>query len=260
VLPDIVEFWNRCPLDHPPFVHPEDKRLVRRCAPELLRRPISSYEGFVRSKRFGDFDDHGFHFSLLPAPYAGDLIRAKIFLLMLNPGFKMADYCAEFQMPIFRQRAIANLKQRSKAADFPFLFLDPELSWHTGFLYFERKLRLIAQALARQSRKPYLEALRQLARSIAVLQMVPYHSASLKANWAFKLPSAEKAREFAHEYVFPRAAAGEALAVILRNGKRWGAPARCRNIVSYKGPHARGASLGPETRGGEAILRFFGLR
>jgi len=179
---------------------------------------------------------------------------------MLNPGFKMADYYAEYQMPAFRQRAVANLKQRFDAVDFPFLFLDPAFSWHTGFSYFERKLRPIVGEIAQQCGVSYLEGLRRLSRSIAVLQMVPYHSAGFKSSWAFKLHSAEKAKELAREYIFRRARAGEAIAIILRNGKQWGASPRCRNVVCYGGPHVRGAWLGPETVGGKAILRFLGLR
>jgi len=256
--PDIVEFWKRCPLDGPPFVHPDDREEISRRAPGALDELIKSYEGFVQSQRFGDFDDYAFHLSLLPAPYLGDLNRARIFLLLLNPGFDMADYYAEYQVPAFRQRAAASLNQRFDGVEFPFLFLDPEFSWHGGFGYFERKLRSITQKVARQAGVTYLDGLRQLARSLAVLQMVPYHSAAFRDNWALKLPSAAKARQFACEQIYPRAKAGEAIAVILRNGKQWDAP-ECPSIVSYTGPLARGASLGAETPGGKTILKFLGF-
>ena len=240
-------------------MHPEDKEEISRRAPGAIDEPINSYEGFLRSKRFGDIDDHAFHFSLLPAPYVGNLNQAKIFLLMLNPGFNMSDYYAEYQVPAFKRRAITNLKQSFDGVEFPLMFLDPDFSWHSGFGYFERKLRPITRAIVDQRGKTYLEALRQLAGCVAVLQMVPYHSASFKDSWAYELPSAGKAKQFACEHVYRRTEAGEAIAIILRNGKQWDPQSRRRNLVPYTGALARGASLGPETPGGKAILEFLNL-
>jgi hypothetical protein len=252
--PDIVEFWNRCPLEDPPFVHPDDREEISRRAPGALEEPINNYEGFVQSKRFGDFDDYDFHLSLLPAPYVGDLVRAKIFLLMLNPGFNMADYYAEYRVRAFRRRAIANLHQSFEGVQFPFMFLDPDFSWHSGFRYWESKLRPIAQKIVEHRRVRYSEAMGELSRSLAVLQMVPYHSASLKDGWALRLPSAKEVKKFAHEQVYRRAKTGEAIAIILRSVGQWKLK-KCRNIVHYKSTLARGASLGLKTPGGEAILR-----
>ena len=72
--------------------------------------PIGSFEAFIGSERFGDHTDHRFHLSLLPVPYVGDLARADIFLLQLNPGFSLSDY-QELRVPSFKRHLERNLRQ-----------------------------------------------------------------------------------------------------------------------------------------------------
>jgi len=88
----IVEFWSKCPLGRPPFVHPDDRDALETSGPGVLKLPALDFKRFIRSERFGDFEDRRFHLSLLPMPYVGDLERADIFLLTLNPGCKVSDY------------------------------------------------------------------------------------------------------------------------------------------------------------------------
>lgn len=42
----IVEFWSKCRLEKPPFVHPEDRRTLNDGGPRL------DFEGFLRSETF----------------------------------------------------------------------------------------------------------------------------------------------------------------------------------------------------------------
>jgi hypothetical protein len=68
---EIARFWRACPLDKPPFVHPEDLPILRKYDPAVMKLPRENFRRFIFGFRFGDFDDHRFHLSLLPMPYVG---------------------------------------------------------------------------------------------------------------------------------------------------------------------------------------------
>jgi hypothetical protein len=118
-LPEIVEFWKGWSLSGPPLVHPQDLPALKTRVAKLLEEPPTNLRRFIASKRF-DPEDRDFHFSLLPSPYVGDVCRADILLLLLNPGFKPADYYAEWSVPEFRDRVVSNLYQRFNGVEFPF--------------------------------------------------------------------------------------------------------------------------------------------
>ncbi|HKB89229.1 MAG TPA: hypothetical protein VKC60_01800 [Opitutaceae bacterium] len=103
------------PLGKPPFIHPEDLPAMQSHAAELVTAPSTNFRQFLVSKCFGDFNDHRFHFSLLPIPYLGDLNRADIFILQLNPGFNLINYHAEWNVPAFRRRVERSLRQELKS-------------------------------------------------------------------------------------------------------------------------------------------------
>jgi hypothetical protein len=128
-VPEIVKFWKGLSLSAPPFVHPQDLPALKTRAADLLEEPPTNLRRFIASRRF-DPEDRDFHFSLLPSPYVGDVCRADILLLLLNPGFKPADYYAEWNVPEFRDRVVRNLYQRFEGVEFPFLLLDPQFCWH----------------------------------------------------------------------------------------------------------------------------------
>ncbi len=258
---NIVKFWNRLPLGTPPFVHPDDRPIL-----EQNRRSLSDtkldFDNFVNSDRFGAFQDHRFHLSLLPVPYVGDLIKADIFILLLNPGFDFVDYFAEWRMTKFKKSLEKNLRQRFRQADFPFLYLNPEFCWHGGFTWWERKFRDVATRIAEERfRGRYLDAIRDLAHRVAAVELVPYHSISFREHRLLRLlPSSRHAREFARNTLVPRANKGNATIIITRQCKEWGMESLTkRNIVCYTGGLTRGASLGRTTPGGKAILARYGI-
>jgi hypothetical protein len=259
-LTEIVKFWRDCPLDRPPFVHPEDLATLGQYEPSLLKLPRQTFQQFVAGSRFGDFDDPRFHLSLLPTPYAGDLERADIFLLQLNPGLNFTDYYGEWKVPKFRRRLIRNLRQELDGLEFPFAFLDPEFCWHSGFRWWEEKLRGVATTIANRKQVRYLDALRELSRRIAAIELVPYHSISFRDHRLIKdLASARQAKQYAQD-LRSKALLTKCSIIITRKVKEWGLR-RMRNgrVVLYSPALARGASLGPKTKGGQAILRMFGI-
>lgn len=259
-IKQIVEFWTKCDLKNPPFVHPDDRAVLFQYSESKPDLPTYDFRRFVLSPRFGAFSDPRLHFSLLPVPYAGDLARADIFVLQLNPGLNFIDYYAEWCMPEFRQRLESNLRQRLTKVEFPFLYLDPQFCWHSGFRWWEGKFREVATAIAdAKFGGRYLHALRDLSQRVAALELVPYHSISFREHLALPhLASAKRTRLFACELA-KKAATGKVTMIITRRLEDWAIP-KSRNVIQYTGGLRRGASLGIETPGGQAILARYGLQ
>ena len=261
-LLEIIEFWRAMPLGKPPFIHPDDLPAMRNHAAKLLTEPALNFSQFLVSRRFGDLSDHRFHFSLLPIPYLGDLNRADIFILQLNPGFNLINYYAEWNVPAFRRRVEGSLRQELDGVEFPFYSLDPELCWYSGFRWWEGKLRDIASIIANRKYKGrYLNALRELSQRIAVIELVPYHSIAFKGHLLVRvLPSTAQAKDLARLDLVKRASSGRVLVIPMRKVAAWGLPAtKCPSIVAYATAQSRSASLSSRSLGGQAILKRFGI-
>jgi hypothetical protein len=153
-------------------------------------------------------------------PFAGDLFRAKIYLLPLNPGFRPLDYKAE-EDDHYRRALIATRKQQLQTFEFPFVFLDPQLAWTGGFSWWFGKLGDVAREVAKQRYNgEVLPAVKLLSPNLAVLQAFPYHSKSFGAGGVIqKLPSFIAAKEFVNSRLVPRAESGKILSPGLRGGR-----------------------------------------
>ncbi|MGE5504203.1 MAG: hypothetical protein ACM31L_07240 [Actinomycetota bacterium] len=254
VRDEIINFWRRLPTEAAPFVHPDDIPILSSSrAGHTSERPID-FDAFISSARFGGINDKKLHLSLLPIPYIGDIGRADIFILLLNPGFSPADYYAEYRHAGFRERAIRTIQQDSLEGALPFYFLDPHLCWHPGFSWWEEKLRGIASTLAtHRYQGRYDRALSELASRIAAVELVPYHSRFYGGLPVDRLPSSLAAIEFARNVLAPRAANNEILVIVTRQIRQWGLPPS-DGVVTYEGLE-RSASLGIMSPGGKAILR-----
>lgn len=138
---DLISFWKSCRFERPPFVHPKDRDKLTEILKPKKRKILEknglgsqesnhrSFRGYLFGERFKP-DDDGLHLSLLPVPYVGNLRKASVVVLMLNPGFNYSDYWAESdecKIPEFRKRLKANLKQSFNGVEYPFLFLDPTI-------------------------------------------------------------------------------------------------------------------------------------
>jgi hypothetical protein len=159
----------------------------------------------------------------VPVPYTGSIADADIFVLNLNPGFKATDYYAECCIPDFRRQIEANLRQETLSSEFPFLYLDPELCWHSAFTWWESKFRDIAWVLAeKRYGGSYYDGLSHLSKRMAAIELVPYHSVSFLDHVALKrLRSSQLARKFVLENVLPQALVGKAVVVVTFGAKYW---------------------------------------
>lgn len=258
---ELIEFWQRFNPSNAPFAHPDDWSVLQKNGGQHIHREPQDFDDFVSGQQFGDFSDTKLHLSLFPVPYGGNLRAAEIVILLLNPGFSFSDYYAETRMPAFRSRLEGMLAQNFERIDFPFLWLDPEYCWHAGFVWWERNLRDVVVLIAETKfGGRYLDALRDISRRLAYVELVPYHSRSFKAHRLIQdLPSVKAARRFAQNGLTEAANKGDKTIIITRQEREWGIPEVTLNLVVYKGGLTRGASLGPNTPGGKKILDCYGI-
>lgn len=240
----------------PPYLLKGDETLLKqRNSPLTVTR--SSWDSFIADKDFGATGDTRFHLGLIPVPFAGNLRNAKIFVLLLNPGLEPNDYFGELRVPGCRERLIRNLRQEFIGVEYPFLYLDPSFSWHSGYRWWHGKFQKIIQELSEQRQTSYAQARRYLSKLLASVELVPYHSFSYKLSPAVQrqLHSQELACSFVKNVLQPRARAGEILMVITRKATVWDL-ASSKYIVVYKGSQTRAAHLTPQSKGGKRILEF----
>jgi hypothetical protein len=251
----LVEFWGKCDLKKPPFIHPYDDDKVE-SEREFADRLILNHQTFIRSTRFGKPKDKDFHLSLLPVPYIGNLDKADIVILLLNPGFGLSDYHTQDDAEHSRL-LVKMIQQDFKGNDYPFLSLNPEMAWSGGFMWWEKKLSKVLRTVAdKYFEGSYLESLKLLSQRIAAIELVPYHSKVFGARRLIrKMPSALAAQAYIRDVLVPKARDGNATLIAARQVATLELPPGVRNIVQYEPALARGAHLGPSTPGGEAILR-----
>lgn len=255
-MADLISRWRDCSLATPPYILPGDEVLLHE---RRWTHPFHSFAEYAASPALAAPDDL-LHPGLLPVPFMGDLQRARIYLLMLNPGFRPASYYAEEQSAEYRQALLRNLRQEHGGELYPFVSLDPQFAWHGGFTYWHTRLGPWAAELSLQRGCSHQEALSVLARSICVLQLVPYRSSrfGLPVRVVKQLASVRLALEYVRDALVPRAQAGEALIVATRSGEHWRLPEH-ENMIVYQGSERRSAHLSRNTRGGRAIARHLGL-
>lgn len=251
----LIQLWQKCPLDAPPFILPED-------ISEIQSQALSTYHSFdeyVAGPTFGKRNDTSLHVGLLPIPYIGNLQKATVFILMLNPGLSPGDYFAEHTSDQFRKAHVRNLRQKSGNDEFPFFALNPSFAWHPGFEYWKSKFDNIAQVLAKKEKVAYREALKRLAQNVVCLELMPYHSKSFGAGSLLKrLPSARVMLDYVNDILIPKVQSNDVTIVVTRSVRNWDLQ-KHKNIVVYEGGETRSAHLTLKSRGGKAIAKHLGL-
>lgn len=251
---DLIQFWQRFAWRPGELaVHPDDRAWMEQHWPQPLQEPYLDWNAFLHSDRFGS-RDRDVHLSHLPAPFWGDLRRARVLIFLKNPGFDNTDYYLESQQE-FRDAHLQTLRQSAKPADFPFIHLDPRFSWSGSFLWWEQRLRPVIDALAEDGLS-YREALQLLSQQIAAVQLFPYRSrdsSTLRYRRRGELlPSVAAAQQFLAE----RSHANEQLVLVMRSHADWHTDAcAATNGTNYlHGPRLQGVSLHPRFPAGKRLL------
>jgi len=260
----LIRHWRECNTNHSPYYYPGDEVVLTN---DVVLN-LASMSDYINSPVFGKRDDASLHVGLLPMPYMGDLMRARAVILMLNPGLKPIDYFAEWGVSsldgireLYRNALIENLRQGfRKDNDFPFVLLNPQFSWHSGFIYWEKRFQDIVKLAAEKHSMAYTEGLSWVSRQVAAVELLPYHARTFHFNRKVPdtIPSVQDACSFVKDVLVPKARNGDLVLIVARAVKQWRLP-RHRSIIEYTSGEARGASLSLRTKGGKAIARQLGL-
>ena len=242
-------------VSKPPFVLSEDQKVF-----EDSNTPLSIFSTFTdwhTHKDFGQRKCHEFQLGLLPIPYFGDLRKARIFLLTLNPGFDHSDIHAETVSPELKADLVKNLHQMDLDPHYPSVFLNPRYAWHGGFSYWTKKMKGIASVIQETKGVTFRDSLAFLAKNIAVLEAVPYHSIDFKGDDILlnNLQSSRAIKGFVDDSLLPRANNREVLLIVLRKNSFWSLK-ESSNIIVYGKGETRGSSLTTNSRGGKAVASF----
>ena len=259
-MPDLLQAWANWEPDSPPFVLGGDTEVLNS---DRSARAVVTHCGWREVSRTPDFcapGDRRLHLGLLPQPFCGDVRRASIYVLLLNPGLGPSDYYGEYRIAEYRAALLANLKQRPTNDVVPFFFLDPHFAWHGGFDWWHGKLARVIERLASARGVSFAEARRDLGSVLASIELLPYHSSGFSdaGGWLRRLHSVALARAFVAEFVLPRVRCGEAIVIITRKVAVWGLVEE-PGVVIYGPGQARAAHLTPESPGGRAILDHLGV-
>ena len=260
---NLLDAWKNTPLDQPPYVLDADvpvlKSSKRRKDLEIIGTNCHEVEAHP------DYDrEKSIHFSLIPQPFNGDLLNAEVYVMTLNPGFDCSDYDANYRKRCYRQALLDNLKQDQPPDVLPFVFLDPKFHWHGGYRYWFSKLKAVIRKVSDNRGITFDEARCELGRKLAVIELFPYQS--LKSAGLGLLPdnlhSSNLAREFVEDYVVERVRRGNAIAIVVRQVRRWNKAlpndiGEDDGLIRYRRGEAMGAHITPRTRGGKAIIDWF---
>lgn len=239
---------------------PGDELLLQPYRNKTLVHKTSSFLKYIADPDYGAGNRKLLHLGLIPIPYLGNLASARVFILMLNPGFGELDYFAEDQSPKFKVALTDSLQQRIGPDDFPMVSLNPNFAWSGGHQYWTRKLRNLIAAVRSKTNATWTDALRMLSREIACLELYPYHSQQfgLPTKIRNSLESARLMKSYVHEVLVPKARNGSATLIVTRHSREWNLPAH-KNIVIYSAAESRAAHLTLKSKGGRKITEFLGL-
>ncbi len=237
-------FWLQLAPDSPkPYIHPADQDLLKKHSRWVAN--YAAWDEFISDPEWNRPKVPAkLQVSLVPVPYVGDLLGAKVLILMLNPGFLPLNIWAEGAVPEWPKILWKNLHQSFDSSRPPFVFLDPEFAWHPGFIYWSSRFKKTLLRIMEVQKLSYLEALKWLATKVAILQLIPYSSAScdLPEKMIRSLPSVQTVQAFARETLFQQALSGEKLLIVARRDKIWGLPSH-ENIIRLSKVAARGAHI-----------------
>lgn len=254
-----LETWRKWADDnaegHPPYVLDADKEC------EVFRK----LEARGRIDLYGDKQEayhdpnlkpNRLNLRLLPYPFIGDLENAKIFVLMANPNAKPGD--AYDGDGWDKKKHIANLEQDFSGIELPFESLSrqpkPDGYWYS-------RLKRTIERMMKKKNLLHEDAIELVAKNLAVIQRAPYWSTNF-VDGVEKLPSAQLTLDYVNDSVVPRVLHGNAILIVMRRLNDW-KHALPGNFEELNGitidNKNRYAWLMPNTKGGKAILKHFGI-
>jgi hypothetical protein len=240
-MEQLITFWkNNIDFNSQCFLIEDDNNLIGKYA-----RCFNTYYDYINSNEYG-LNNPIIHSGLLPGPYAGNIRKATIYLLLLNPGFSPIDYKAEEDQDYLTE--IKNqLLQVKLNKNYPFFPLNPEYSWTGAGEWWNKKLSPIINELMSKKRISYKQACSIIAKKICSFELFPYHSKNFSiSNKILKvLPSVKIIVDSMQQFYNNE----DKLIIIMRKSGFWyNKKKNKKNIEIIFGGKSRAASLKPYTK------------
>ncbi|GAA4824801.1 hypothetical protein [Algivirga pacifica] len=238
MMEELINYWKLLESSKP-YIHPADLKHINR---DLIYT-FSSIEDYYTNDYWTD--KNLIHTDLFPVPYIGDLLNAKVFILMLNPGLSFIDYHAEIETPSskFIDELKRNLKQENLNKNYPLIYLNPSYAWHSGSNYWLKKFKALILSLQEELNISFIDAIKIISQNIAIIELYPYHSKQFTNNSSVqKLSSVQIIKEFVHNYLVPKAVNNEICIISTRQSRTWNLLEH-QNIISFTGSDSRSAHL-----------------
>ncbi len=248
-MDELDKFWSKINLQKKPYIHPADSSIL-----EKHSVSFKSFENYFSSDYWNN--KNSFHTDLIPVPFAGDIYKAKIYILLLNPGFSPVNYLEE-EKKSFKDALINNILLRGRLDEsYPFLYLNPKYLWTQGGQYWLNKFKSYIPIIVEAFTCSEIEALSFISRRVAILQLNPYHSYNFKFNSQLQsIVSSNKIVEFVHKNIIPKTNNNNCLAICTRASKAWGLEEQ-KNVIVYNSSESRGAHISLNSRSGSKLKEF----
>ena len=151
-------------------VHPEDAKVIK------------SYNLKAKSDRKLYINN------FRPVPWAGNLLKAKVIIVMLNPGMsKLSKQINDEELE--RPFLARNLGQKNNPSLF---YLNPKLKQTGGGIYWRRRFKSFVEKSFDNLEDGYAH----IARHVCIVQLIAYHSQKDPSSIRSKLPSARIMRDW----------------------------------------------------------------
>jgi hypothetical protein len=237
---ELIHFWKtNVDLKSGNYIAKADQPFLTK----VKQIPPQSFADFIDSEEYGIKGCKLIHSGLLPRPYSGDIENAKVFVLMINPGFGAWNYY-EQENPDYKDVWINNLRQRNPNRKYPFSSLNPKYSWTGGSRYWNKKFYEVIKAVQDEKQCGFQEAASFVSQNFSVFELFPYQSQTfgISNKVLNSLPSVQLIKKCVLETARQNP---DLLFIVTRKVGMWGLPENKKNIINFTRGESRGASLKP---------------
>lgn len=223
---DLLKFWDEAVRTGSDYIHKNDKKVIR-----AIQKKSKSKEELIFNKVNSDFtlkelkklegQTTLIHSQLYPSPYAGNILKARIYYLTGNPGYEHGDYSNNGPTKVLKTELELNLKQQTPSNKYPFFPLNPKFAFSGGYRYWTDRLSILEKWMVENKKYSEIDAHKWLSKNFAVLELTGNSSKNMERSIIEKLPSRKLMIRFFFDYVLPRAKRGQCIIVLARSRSLW---------------------------------------
>lgn len=194
---EIINYWRQLNIDNNELIHKNDIQILSN-----VNHINLDFDNYTANPDNLYGDNFLLHTGLIPVPYSGDIQNARIYLLMINPGFHNNDYYSEHYCNDYRQSLVNSLRQENRDENYPFHYLNPIFCHTSGGDYWFKKFRDIIINLTQNIINYFYEdVIKLISGNICTLELFPYHSVNFRLNQQIinNCPSINQIRQFVQE-------------------------------------------------------------